>query len=59
MQTVYALPVSRPGEFLCEIANASKVKTRFVTSRHAEMARLERRGAVVFVSRAGGWVRKD
>lgn len=59
MKSVHAIPVSQPGEFLCEIATGKQAKSRFITNRLSEASRLERHGAVIFVSRAGGWVRKD
>lgn len=59
MHTVHHIPVSQPGEYLCEIVDRRRVKHRYVTTRSSEAARMERRGATVFCGRAGGWVRKD
>ena len=60
MTIVHSIPVSQPGLYLCEFAGGqSRSKVRSVTSRQAEAARMEKRGAVIWIARAGGWVRKD
>lgn len=53
------VPVSRPGEFLCEVGDRHSGKRRYVTQHEKTAQRFEREGAIVWMARSGGWVRKD
>lgn len=56
---VYNVPVSRPGDFLCEVVDGNSRKLRYITDHAKTVYRFERGGAVVWEARSGGWVRKD
>lgn len=59
MTQVNHIPPSRPGDFLCESRTRDNRVVRNITNRHQDAARLERGGAVVWVGRHGGWIRKS
>jgi len=59
MTIVNHIPVSQPGLYLCERVGRGHQKIRSITCRASEAQRLERRGATIWVARAGGWVRRD
>jgi hypothetical protein len=60
MTIVHTIPVSHAGQYLCEISSGrNQSKQRAITTRASEVARLARNGAVIWVARAGGWVRMD